>query len=228
MPVLIILLFYINDLMRIKRYYSMTEFMAQQFVNIIQNISQKRENKAITLNDMKYASALSWLSLYPGTTMHHTDPRTDHSHELSHYPWHFIYYIKGLPGGKASVMWLRYTFPQKSIIPRGMYCNSNDTNNYMKGSVINRGTNVEPSSIYPTLKINEGEAKIIVECHLSAYADSMSSSDYNPSDDSNACARKAFRLRLVNPKSAGGQRYFNSVVIFTPKPGLFTETRPDS
>ena len=90
MPVLIILLFYINDLIRIKRYYLQTEFMAHQFVNIIQNISQKRENKAITLNDMKYASALAWLSLYPGTTMHHTDPRTDRSHELSHYPWFFI------------------------------------------------------------------------------------------------------------------------------------------
>lgn len=230
MPVLIILLYYINDLTKLKRYYEQTEFMAQQFVNIIQNISQKRDNKAITLKDMKYASALAWLSLYPGMTMHHstTDARTDHTHELSHYPWHMIYYVKGLAGGKASVMWLRYTFPQKSTKPAQMYCNSNDANNYMKGSVINRGTNVEPSSIYPTLKINEGEAKIIVECHLLANADSMSSNDYNPSDNLAICARKAFRLWSVTPKTANKARYFNSVVIFTPKPGLFTETMPNS
>ena len=202
--------------------------MAHQFVNIIQNISQKRENKAITLNDMKYASALAWLSLYPGTTMHHTDPRTDRSHELSHYPWFFIYYVKSEADGKASVMWLRYTFPEKSTKPQQISCNTNETNNYKSGSVINRGTNVEPSSIYPTLKMDDGYDRIIVECHLLANANSMSSRDYNPSDNGRDCARKAFRLRLVNPKNAGNQRYFNSVVIFRPKPGLFTEIRPDS
>ena len=227
MPILIILLFYINDLVRIKRYYAQTEFMAQQFANIIQNISQNRPNKTITLNDMRYASALSWLSLYPGTTMYHTDERTNSAHELSHFPWHFIYYVEGLPGGKASVRWLRYPFLQTGTNPKEVQCNSKTESQYMHGSVVNWGTNVEPSSIYPTLKINEGEAKIIVECHLHASNISMSSNDYNPSDDNRACARKAFRLRLVTPKTANSNRYFNSVVIFSPKPGLFTDQRPD-
>ncbi len=227
MPILIILLFYINDLVRIKRYYSQTEFMAQQFANIIQNISQNRPNKAIKLNDMRYASALSWLSLYPGMTMHHTDTRTANAHELSHYPWHMIYYVEGLSGGKASVKWLRYTFPQKSTNPKAMYCNTKTSD--QANSVVRWGTNVEPSAIYPTLKINEGEAKIIVECYLLTNPDSMSTNDYNPSDNQSTCARKAFRLRLVTPKGTGGfERYFPSVMIFSPKPGLFTSTRPDS
>lgn len=228
MPVLIILLYYINDLSKLKRYYDQTEFMAQQFVNIIQNISQKRDNKAITLKDMKYASALAWLSLYPGMTMYHTDSRAANAHKLSSYPWIFVYYVKGEPDGKASVIWLRYTFPQKSTKPQQIYCNFKTVSQYMNGSIVNWGTNVEPSSIYPTLKINEGDAKIIVECHLLADADSMSSNDYNPSDNPETCARKAFRLWSVTPKTANNARYFNSVVIFTPKPGLFTETMPNS
>lgn len=69
MPILIILLFYIHDLVRIKRYYSQTEFVAQQMANIIQNISQKRENKKITAEDLGYAVALAYQTIYPGTTM---------------------------------------------------------------------------------------------------------------------------------------------------------------
>ncbi|MBO4405601.1 MAG: hypothetical protein J5821_02620 [Alphaproteobacteria bacterium] len=230
MPVLIILLFYINDLIRIKRYYLQTEFMAHQFVNIIQNISQNRPDKAIKLNDMRYAAALAWLSLYPGTTMYHstTDTRTNSTHELSHFPWFFIYYVKSEPDGKASVKWIRYPFSQTGTNPQQIQCNSKNENLYMKGCIVGWGTNVEPSSIYPTLKMDDGFDRIIVECHLHANAASMSSNDYNPSDDQATRARKAFRLRLVTPKNAGNSRYFNSVVIFKPKPGLFTEKRPDS
>jgi len=49
MPIFIILLFYIHDLVKIKRYYSQTEFVAQQMANILQNISQKRADKKIWL-----------------------------------------------------------------------------------------------------------------------------------------------------------------------------------
>ena len=56
MPILIILLFYINDLVRIKRYYSQTEFVALQMANILQNIAKTRK---ITRNDIKYAASLA-------------------------------------------------------------------------------------------------------------------------------------------------------------------------
>ena len=42
MPILIISLFYINDLMKIKRFYSQTEFVAQQAANILQNLAKKK------------------------------------------------------------------------------------------------------------------------------------------------------------------------------------------
>ena len=42
MPVLIILLYYIHDLSKLKRYYDQTEFVAQQMANILQNIAKKK------------------------------------------------------------------------------------------------------------------------------------------------------------------------------------------
>ncbi len=65
MPVLIILLFYINDLVKIKRMYSQTEFVGQQMSNILQNISK---NQPVTLTNIKHACALAWLSAYHRTT----------------------------------------------------------------------------------------------------------------------------------------------------------------
>jgi hypothetical protein len=38
--------------------------------NILQNISQNRENKKITKDDVKYAVAAAYLSIYPGKTMY--------------------------------------------------------------------------------------------------------------------------------------------------------------
>ena len=97
MPILIILLFYINDLVRIKRYYSQTEFVAQQFANIIQNISQKRGSSdptklKISIPDIKYAASLAFLSMYPGKTMYITGT-SGARHELSHAPRLNIFYV---------------------------------------------------------------------------------------------------------------------------------------
>ena len=62
-----------------------------------------------------------------------------------------------------------------------------------------------PSEIYPTLKINPNEIKIIFESNV----------HYS---------------QLSPPETRGGTGndgiYFHSAVIFTPKPGLFDETPP--
>jgi hypothetical protein len=97
MPILIILLFYINDLVRIKRYYSQTEFVAQQMANIIQNISQKRAQAATTSEertnllkikqkDLKYAMALAYQTIYPGITMF----KQGSGFEFGHRPYSLI------------------------------------------------------------------------------------------------------------------------------------------
>ena len=228
MPILIILLFYINDLVRIKRMYSQTEFVAQQMANIIQNISQKREGeeKKIKFRDVQHAASLSYLTIYPGKTLYADGKRGNYSHELSHIPYFFIYYVKGLPEGKASVIWSYLFYCYGAINPTGwVHGKGNVNNNY---GVVKHKTNVTPKDIYPTLKINEGEVRIIIECPLFCRAESMSLNAYAASDNQDTRAKKAFNCRLVTPKASYKYNdefafYFPSIVIFTPKQDLFDD-----
>jgi hypothetical protein len=82
-------------------------------------------------------------------------------------------------------------------------------------------TNVPPSEIHPNLKIKEGEVKILVECCHCYDTGNGLFSDGRPCRD--IPVSKAFGLWVmtVNPSSSGGKAFFPSVVIFTPKPGLF-------
>lgn len=228
-PILVILLFYINDLVRIKRYYSQTEFVAQQMANVLQNISQKRKDKRIKLDDIKYAIALAYQTIYPGKTMYWQN----RGMPLVHEPHPMIYYVKGNNDGTATTVW-RETFwggTNKVVSPAKLkyesYTNTHDV------SVVNMGTNVQPSQIYPTLKIGPGEVKIIVEALIFFKTDAK---DIN--GKSGYTAREVFGCLMASPRqvknanagnyvndmSRGG--YFNSVVIFTPKSGLFSETAP--
>jgi len=207
MPVLIILLFYINDLMRIKRYYSQTEFVAQQMANIIQNISQKRTDKRITLTDLNHAAALAWLTVYAGDTL---KKGYSAGAPVNASPWIFIYYVKGTSGNKATNVWgIRISCRNHAPAWDKVQSSGNDSHSGLKW-----GTNVDPSYIHPSLKINEGEYKLIIE------------NSFNWNSAFAYDEKKAFNLRLINPK--GNTRYilFPSVVIFTPKPGLFTKTAP--
>ena len=230
MPILIILLFYINDLVRIKRYYSQTEFVGQQMANIIQNISQSRTDKRITANDLRYALTLAYQTIYPGKTMFWQG----NGLYFVNVPHPLIYYVKGNSNGTATTVWGRvfWTSDSPAISPATIRSGTQTTSHDV--SQINMGTNLPPSQIYPTLKIEPGEVKIIIETLIffrTTDPDINGKSGYTP--------REVFGCRLVSPKpwknnnsnntytsdmSRGA--FFNSVVIFTPKQGLFDETPP--
>ena len=216
MPILIILLFYIHDLVRIKRYYSQTEFVAQQMVNIIQNLAKQRaaEGETISLPDIKWAASLAYLSVYPGTTLYCV---ANNRHTLFHGPRTYVYYVKGLAEGKASCVWGLWI---NTATPRRQRWNDGTLSKNSGRSTIEWGTNVDPSSIYPTLKVEEGKSKIIIETQITWDLDGK-----GPNGESANSAREVFGLRLVNPRLHAIAAYFPSVVIFTPNNG-FSETRP--
>lgn len=235
MPILIILLFYINDLVKIKRYYSQTEFVAQQFANIIQNISQKRgasdpTKLKISIPDIKYAASLAFLSIYPGKTMY-TIGTSGASHELSHAPRLNIFYVKGLAGGKAYCKWLLRFLGDNASTPITLSSKSNTAGEDAR-SVKVPADATTPSDIYPTLKIGDNDEKIIVEVNLFNASHVMNANNYVETDKQATLANKAFNCRLVTPKPLSKNAnstqgwYFDSVVIFTPKPGLFDPNNP--
>ncbi len=223
MPVLIILLYYVNDLSKLKRYYEQTEFVAHQMVNILQNISLNKEEK-IKREDFFRAASLAYLSAYPGKTMYYNGAGR-YAHDLSHLPKMHIYYVEGVADGKVSGVWGLRRHLTNGKIPTewdesDMYSStSTDTD-----SQITWGTNLDASIMYPGLKIKKGDKKIIVECVFFCDKNGMSQNNYVASDSQSTCARKAFRLLFVTPKARGLANYFNSVAIFTPqRPELFKD-----
>ena len=226
MPILLILLFYIHDLVKLKRYHSQTEFVAQQMANILQNISQKRSNKAITANDIRYAASLAYLSVFPGKTRFLSKTKTS---DLGYNPLGYIYCIKGVSNSKASVLWARrfHAADGDAFAPDTVVFDNN-----VKRTNVKNLSEVSPSDIYPTLKINSGEIKIILECaiHYSQwnqyfFSDGRCNRDVSPSQ---AFGLKGILLSapVTRDGSANKEIFFSSAVIFTPKPGLFSETAP--
>ena len=227
MPILIILLFYINDVVRLKRLHSQTEFVAQQMANILQNISQKREGKdrKITLPDIRYAASLAYLSIFPGTTRFLTKRQTS---ELGYHPFGYIHCVKGNSDSTASVLWERkfHMAYDTQFSPSSAWVGTNiDYTN------VNNLSDAPPSEIYPTLKINPGEIKIIVECSIHyervkgyAFADGRKAANVTASE---AFGLRLFKLSYPNTRRGNNVKmFFPSTVIFTPKPGLFDETPP--
>jgi len=224
MPVLIILLFYINDLVKLKRYYSQNEFMAQQMANIIQNISQKRgasdpTKLKITQIDLAYAFALSHQTMYPGTTMYYSGQ----GHGSFHLPLANIYYVKGTDDGKASCIWRAGVWTSSnSVISPKTLCHD-ATHAGVNNSIVKYKSNVSPEEIYPQLKTNSGDEKIIIEL-FSQWRASFKDNSGNKKNS----LKEALGLYIATPKHIGTNpsSFFNTVVIFTPKPGLFDDEGP--
>jgi len=214
MPILIILLFYIHDLMRIKRYYSQTEFVGQQTANMIQNISQNRTDKKITKKDLWHIHRLSWLNLYPGDTMF---LNKNSKFSMDHRPITAIFYVKNVGDGKASCVW--YVWLRGNTIDTAEYTTNNLTT--MKLSTVNYLTNVSPEKIYPTLKMDSDKPKIIIETI-------MERGNVGGHFQENSSEKAAMGLFLANPPmfQSSWSQMFHSVVTFTPKDGLFNETAP--
>ena len=217
-PIMIMLLYYIHDLVRLKRFRSQMQFVAHQMASMLQNVSQNRTDKEITKNDIRYVASASYLTIFPGTSQFTV---ADWTSKYGYNPMLFIFYVKGNSDSTASVVWAqRYHSCDFARDPSTF-----EQNGDIRRNTVNNLQNVAPSRIYPSLKIEPNEVKIIVECaiHYSTW------SAYTLSDgrkNSDRTAKEAFGLYVHPLKAVNEVTYFNSVVIFSPRPGLFSETAP--
>jgi hypothetical protein len=206
MPVLIILLFYIHDLSKLKRYYDQTEFVGQQMVNILQNIAKTR---TVTQLDIKYAASLAYLTVYPGTTMYSTSG--DLHHIFNHQPRVYVSYVEGESDGKASIKWTYWTRSGAGETPDTWNAGFLAAGNTDQSAISNK-INANSSEIYPTLKTEETKPKVLIDVQLRR---------------ENRPEKETFGFYFVNPKYVGNNQtgYFSSVMIFSPNNG-FSSTRP--
>lgn len=223
LPILFILILYIHDLTYYKRIKGKTEFIAYEMANLFQNVSQNRTNVGITWNDCRHVTAAAYLTFYRGTTMY-----SPHKESGGHFPHPLIYYVKGLDNGNASCIWRAQMHPAGDTTPNNM-SGGVSYNDYLI-SVVRYKTNVPPAQIYPGLTIKPGEVKIIIDAIIYYHSGYWGAKGLSPRD--------VFGFKVITPKfrnektgsiSGGCNQntgFFNSVVIFTPKTGLFSETPP--
>ena len=222
---MITLLYYIHDLVKLKRLQSQVHFVAHQMASMLQNVSQNRTDKAITKNDIRHIASAAYLTIFPGITQFTATGK--HDGYLGYNPMWYVICVKGNENSTASVVWVqRYFSCNDAINPETINQDSR-----IDRTITSNLQNVEPSRIHPNLKLEKNEIKIILECtiHYSqassySFADGRNCSTVSPSK-----AFGFFVYPLAPPKTQDGKNdaiYFHSVVIFSPRPGLFSETAP--
>jgi hypothetical protein len=90
------------------------------------------------------------------------------------------------------------------------------------------GETKNPAEVYSGFNISDGEVKIIVE--IAPYFYKGHSTNRYLDGSVAASSKKAFGFFLVDPQIttySGGYTFFSSIVIFTPKSGLFDEIAPE-
>ena len=207
-PVLFSLIYYIQDLARYKQIQQRMQFAAQEIASNLQNIARVKSS-TITSNDMLNAIRAANLSFCPGMTQYSQNDYWSGA-PLGYIPVTRIHYVKGTGSSSAEIKWL-------------CRCHTWDVNQYRVAQQTTKEYNKNetkikswigaPYDIYPDLTINEGEVKIIVEHKLHAYNDKDG---------------KILGFYFLNPvtSNTGEQVLFNSIVIFSPVPGAFSETPP--
>ncbi len=168
---------------------------------MLQNISQ---GQTITLDQIKQAFCTAVLPYYRNFTI-----RTSYD---NFFPHAWIYYVKGLDNGNASVVkiWVTWCVNKTRVDVQKL-------NQVHNGSSINFKQNVSPKEIYKNLTIKPGEIKIICE-YTNHYLTNNTSMNYNTAKEMGF-----FLYCPSTPASLNKQNYFDSVIIFSPKPGIFNE-----
>lgn len=216
-PVLFSLIYYIQDLSRYKQIQQRTQFVAQEIASILQNIGSQR---AIVQKDLDLALQSAYLSVFPGKTMY---PTSANHYPFGYFPHLWVYYVVG-EGNKATVKWHCTAWSPSP----GESRHDVSTNSQHPESTIKFVSGGDASSIYPDLKISDGEVKIIVECTL-WYNSTRFFSETNVSCGE-VPAKKAFGFYVLSPTARGikvKSSYFTGVTIFSPVPKAFKDTPPE-
>lgn len=210
-PVLFSLIYYISDLATYKSHIQKMEFCTHCMVNILQNISQQRSNKAITKQDFIYATYAAFNCWFGGDLRQYG--ARPNQQNYYYFPHPILFCVKGLANGKAKILWLIhpdwYKTPNSYNSPWIRNSADDDTHTAFSTIKMKLQTEVNAADITPRFSIKEGEIKMILEGFM-----------FGPSEQ----ARLGFSI--LKPRAVNEYAFYNKVVIFTPKPGLFSETPP--
>jgi hypothetical protein len=189
---------------------------------MIQNISRGRsEGKRITRSDIMKIAHIMWLQFFGGGTRQYstTAPTTSRVYRMpcGYVPQIEFYCFKGLGGGKAKLCWMVNANCALGINPANIDIVT-DMRSYSPIKTV-VGSTYNCKDIYDGFDVGENMIKLIV---LSRFC----VNNVSPSDGKKLSLSERLGLRIVR---VGGElfgTYLHTVVVFTPKPGLFSEIAP--
>jgi hypothetical protein len=176
--------------------------------SILQNISQNRSNKRITLNDIRHAVAGAYMSIYPGMTGY-VLKTSGKQHAVANAPHGYITAVKGLSNGGTQRLW-NVKF---HLVGESADCTSPATM-YIKVNNFDRG-----SPVLPNASVKVGEIKIVLECQR--YYGASAKSLLDGRVWSQVSVREAYGFLLLTPKAIP-----EFALVFTPNQRLFDENQP--
>jgi hypothetical protein len=225
-PVMIAIVYYLHDIPKHKRIQAKIDFCAHCVIGMIQNITQNRSDKKIRRKDLSYIRCSGTLITYPGMSGYSCGTIGSNKKfptGLMHL--YYVFYVKGTGHNRCKICWcwdshFIGTTPDNSL--RDSYGAGNErlcVVKYVSGEA-------NSYDIYPSLTIEEGEEKVIVDlCYC------VTNYLCNGEKMEMTSIGRYFGLYIASPKrtwAKGGimEGYFHKIVIFTPNPGLFSETAP--
>ena len=150
-PVLIAILYFIMDAPLLRLYQLKLKNTAYFAANLIQNISDQRENRAITKRDLNQITICSFANIYRGLSIFNENH--------SQYGHIYAYYVVGDDNDKATVKWV-WDSGEPGIDPN----NPKNSNSYTSGASVNNSivkfsTSAVANTIHKDLTIKKGEVK---------------------------------------------------------------------
>ncbi len=192
-------------------------FCAECMVNILQNISQNRENKAITRRDYAHAVYAAFYCYYGGDLKQFSNDGFADRRNYYYFPHPVLFCIQGQANGKAKILWIMhpawYKYPDNLNLPTIRTSASDKTHiNEFSTIKVALQTEVPPESIHPNFTIKAGEIKMLLE--VAFFSEEMEK------------ASKHFGFWIYRPKLLNNRSFFNKIIVFSPNTGRFSASAP--
>ena len=172
-PVLVAILYFILDGPGLRLYQLKLKNTAYFAVNLIQNLTDQREDKFINVDDLKRVTLSAFGNIYRSNTML---KNKSEKYPFGHHGHIYLWCIFGNEDGKtASVKWV-WESGSPGKTPAEFSSSIFTSADSISNSIVKFGKSVPPTYIHKDLVINPGETKMILEVSLVVYASALNSS----------------------------------------------------
>jgi hypothetical protein len=199
------------------------KFAAHSAVSMIQNMK-----RAVTANDIKRIEYTRLMSIHPNPLSKTAPVNMGINKSTSRLG---LFFVVGTGDDRCKVMWSIRSSAGNSSAPDNLGCvvqsdaGTSLTTAYSSIFCSASGhpgrikTEIASTTLYPNLHIKPGEKKMILEIrYYVVHIDKLT-------------PRELFGFKVLNPPyilGGDGKICFDTIVIFTPNPGLFDENTPPS